>query len=114
MDTLELHEILGHIEVEHYEYHLGNMGDGWYIQIRYTEPDIHSGEMEDQHGRKWYISQYATRSEVVQTAFKALVTSLEHQAREHFLYRGERVFGPHFDVDALHTLCQTTKESVRS
>ena len=51
--------------------------------------------------RKWRLSQYMTSSEVVQTAFKAVVTSAEHQAREFFTYCGRAVYGPHLDVDAL-------------
>lgn len=40
------------------------------------------------NGRKWRISQYATKSEVVQTIFKAYLTWLEHEARETFTYKG--------------------------
>ena len=42
-----------------------------------------------------------TPSELVQTALKCVLTSLEHEAREHFTYRGAAIFGPHFDVEAL-------------
>jgi hypothetical protein len=47
----------------------------------------------------------ATRSEIVQTCIKLVMTSMEHRAREGFTYRGKRVFGPHFDVDAIWQLC---------
>ena len=56
-----------------------------------------------QHGRKWRLSPWMTKSEIVQTAFAAVLAAVEHEAREHFLYRGQPVFGPHFDVDALWT-----------
>jgi hypothetical protein len=45
-----------------------------------------------------------TRSEVVQTALKAVLSAEEHEARERFLYKGKAVFGPHFDVDVLHSI----------
>ena len=66
--------------------HMGD--DGFYIQLRYTEPDIETGQPELQHARKWYISSYATKSEVVQTVLKACLTSAEHMIREHFKYKG--------------------------
>lgn len=52
-------------------------------------------------GRKWYISPHSTRSEVVQTAFKAVVTALEHEAREAFRFRDVAVLDPHIDLDNL-------------
>jgi hypothetical protein len=44
---------------------------------------------------------------------KCLLTSAEHRIREHFLYRGERVFGPHYDVDALVELCRAKRFDYR-
>lgn len=52
-------------------------------------------------GRKWMLSGFMTDGEVVQTAFKAVLTALEHEARELFLYRGVSVFDPHYDIDKL-------------
>lgn len=54
--------------------------------------------------RKWRLSHVMAKSEFVQTAMKLVLTALEHEARERFLYRGQAVFGPHFDVEALHEL----------
>jgi hypothetical protein len=50
----------------------------------------------------------------VQTAFKCVLTSIEHEAREQFTYSGARVFGPHFDVDALAQLCVSGSMDVRA
>jgi len=85
-------------------YPLADGSDNLFIQLRYVEADIITGDPADQHGRKWYISSHSTKSEVVQTILKACLTSAEHMIREHFMYRGARVFGPHFDVDQLVTL----------
>ena len=52
-------------------------------------------------GRKWFLSPYMTESEVVGTAFKAVLTAEEHEAREKFKWRGRSVFGPHIDVESL-------------
>jgi hypothetical protein len=46
------------------------------------------------------------RSEIVSTAFKCVLTSAEHRCREHFSYKGERIYGPHYDVDALVEVCR--------
>jgi hypothetical protein len=55
-------------------------------------------------GRKWFLSEHMTRSEIVGTAFKAVLTAMEHETREQFTYRGQAVFGPHIDVDRLALL----------
>lgn len=52
-------------------------------------------------GRKWYLSEHMTRSEIVQTAFKAVLTALEHEARENFKFRDVPVLDPHLDLDNL-------------
>ena len=55
-------------------------------------------------GRKWRLSEHMTTSEIVQTAFAAALHFEEHELRENFSYRGQAVFGPHFDVDDLVAL----------
>lgn len=51
-----------------------------------------------------------TRSEVVQTALKAVLAAVEHEAREFFTYNGRAIFGPHYDVDALWKIANQTDE----
>jgi len=46
-------------------------------------------------GRRWLIETDATEADVVRTAMKALLTVVEHEAREQFTYKGECVFDPH-------------------
>jgi hypothetical protein len=84
-----------------YRFHVGRMGGGWYLQVRYFDEDADTGKAEPQHGRKWYVSRHATDGEVVQTALKAILTSLEHFAREHFRFDGQPIYGPHFELAAL-------------
>ena len=73
----------------------GVPGDWWIQLIDYNLPS------EFNTGRKWRMSVYMCKSEVVGTAFAAYMAWVEHEAREAFRYRGEHVFGPHFDVDVL-------------
>jgi hypothetical protein len=39
-----------------------------------------------------------TETEIVETAFKACRVSTEHVVKEHFRYKGRRIYSPHFDV----------------
>lgn len=65
------------------------------------------------NGRKWRLSEFMTKSEVVQTVFMAYLAWIEHEARELFLYKGEPIFSPHYDVDALVGLCKAKEFDVR-
>lgn len=84
-----------------------------YLKGSYIDRDIVTGQHEWQHTRKWLLSLHMTKSEIVQTCFKLVMTSMEHRAREGFTYRGKRVFGPHFDVDALFQICADKRFDVR-
>lgn len=66
--------------------------------------DNTTGELMIWRGHKWWLSRHSTNSEVVQTAFKAVLTALEHEARERFLYRGHAVLHGHYDLEQLATL----------
>ncbi len=61
-------------------------------------------------GRHWRLSEHMTDGELVQTAFKAIMTALEHEARERFTYKGKAIFGPHLDVDKLVEIAGETVE----
>lgn len=76
-----------------------------YLQGTYEEADTLTGKMETQRTRRWFLSPEMTKSEIVQTVFKCVLTSMEHRTREHFTYRLKAVFGPHFNVEHLWELC---------
>ena len=61
--------------------------------------------VQKQKGRKWFLSKYMTKSELVQTAFKAVLTYEEHEVRESFKYKDQAIYGPHFNVDVLAQVC---------
>jgi len=71
---------------------------GFNIWINAMEKCTFTGEQAMQEGRKWFVSTHCTPSDVVRTAFKAVSTWAEHEAREEFKYKGVRVFGPHYDL----------------
>lgn len=116
MTLYEMQEIVGNISYPEYTFIVGTKGttptessDGYsngaelvpYLQACYEEPDIVTGKPATQCTRKWLLSFHMVPSEITQTALKLLLTSMEHRVREHFKYKGERVYGPHFDVEAL-------------
>jgi ribose-phosphate pyrophosphokinase len=103
-----LKDTLTYVKFPNFTYDVLQSSRGeYYLQGRYEEEDTVTGKMEMQYTRKWLLSPEMTRSEVVQTAFKCILTSMEHRAREWFTYRGRSIFGPHFDVDKLHGICES-------
>jgi hypothetical protein len=40
-------------------------------------------------------------NEIVTTAFKAVMTAMEHEVRESFKYRDVAIYNPHLDPDSL-------------
>lgn len=88
---------------------LWNKRGQMYLQGAYFEDDTVTKEPKRQQTRKWILSENMTKSEIVQTVFKLAITSMEHRTREHFLYKGQRVFSPHYDIDALVELCRNNQ-----
>lgn len=77
------------------------------LVLRVTDPagtDNVTGKAMPWSGRKWLLSQHMTDGEIVQTAFLAAMTAVEHEMRETFLYRGQAVFDPHYDIEKLVAL----------
>lgn len=87
--------------------------DHFFLQVTYKEKDINTGKMEKQGGRKWLISPFMTDTEIVETAFTACVRSMLHVTKEHFKYKGERVYSPHFDVEARFNMCRRKEYETR-
>lgn len=100
----EVKAIVGEIQFMDRSFRVLEKGDGFLLQIVYLESDVETGLQEWQHARKWYVSSFSTKSEIVRTAYKACKTSMEHVVDEHFLYKGKRIYSPHYDVDALAEL----------
>lgn len=94
--------ILSNVDYKDWHFHVAALGDAFYLQVQFLAPDNDDPrKAEVQHGRKWYISCHMTKSELVQTAFSAVKFAEEHEMRELFKYKGQRVFGPHFDIEGL-------------
>lgn len=74
---------------------------GFLIWVEFVAKDFKTNQQTVVTGRKWYLSRWATKSEVVQTCLLAVLVAIEHEVREEFSYQDKSIFGPHFDVDAL-------------
>lgn len=99
------------VDFPEYNFEVSEGHGGVYLRATYVERDTYSRIPEVQYTRKWTLHPEMTESEVVQTAFKCAITSMEHRVRESFKYCGARVFSPHFDVQDLVRLCQDGREN---
>lgn len=87
--------------------------EDWLIEVRMdgTRPylqvhvlngkDSETGLPMEWTGRKWMLSPHMCKNEIITTAFKAVMTAMEHEVRESFRYKGAAIFNPHMDPDAL-------------
>lgn len=82
-------------------FEVGGSPTAQWLQVRISVSDSETGAETVFQGRKWLLSAHMTRSEVVQTALKAVLAAVEHEARENFRYKGRAIYGPHFDCEAL-------------
>jgi hypothetical protein len=73
----------------------------FYFQIMCYRRDTITGDMGWGYGGKAYLSPHATDSELIQTIFGLYKAYWEHEARETFIWRGRRPFGPHIATEAL-------------
>lgn len=74
----------------------------FYLQVVFFGKDARSGGSRvEQRCRKWQLSPYMTDTEVVVTAFKAVLAAEEHECREKFKYKDQPIFSPHLDVNCL-------------
>jgi hypothetical protein len=101
MKLYEIQDLMRTIRYEHWQFHILDDNGRMFLQIKFWDVDNDTGKLELQSCRKWMLSEHMTKSEVVLTAWKAVQAAVEHEAREKFLYKGRRVFGPHIDLDAM-------------
>jgi hypothetical protein len=79
----------------------GRAENEFYVQIKCWREDTITGEMGFGFGGKAWPSVHASDSEIVQMIFGLYKSYWEHEARETFVWRGRRPFGPHISTEAL-------------
>ncbi len=106
-DNIE--EILSEVTYLDWWFEVGHFAEKLTLGAMYIQVQFRDEDLQLQHGRKWFVSQHSTKDEVVQTALKAVLTSIEHEAREAFLYKGFPIFGPHHSLDDLVNIQQSKR-----
>lgn len=89
-----------------YEFVVGGDDQHPYLQVQHTGACNVTGEPMTWRGRKWMLSRHMVKQEIVQTAFLAVMTAIEHETREQFTYKGIAIYGPHFSADILWSMAQ--------
>lgn len=94
---------------------LDKKGNEYFLlQVQYQEEDVDNpGQVMLQRARKWYLSPYSTETEIVETVFAACKRSMDHVLKEHFLYRGQRIYSPHIDINARLKMIQENEFDAR-
>lgn len=113
MNVDQFRELLSKVKYKDWQFTVGEDGDRPYLQLKFAACDSKTGEETHWSARKWFLSPHMTPSEVIQTAFKAVLTAEEHEAREQFQYRCRAIFGPHFNVDKLWEVADGSHEQTR-
>lgn len=105
-------DVLEKVEYPGMRFLIGRAGAASYLQVKFDTTDTATGEEAVHKGRKWLLSVHMTETEIVQTALKAILTIVEHEARERFLYCGEAVYDPHCKIeDLLHFRRTSVRDS---
>lgn len=114
MTTDQIRSVVANIAYPGFDFRVKQEGDRSYLQISCEDKCNQTGEHYVWSGRKWFLSQYMTRSELVNTALKATLTAVEHEAREKFTYKGVTIYDPHLDVDELVEFRQQKATATRA
>ena len=93
-----LNAILERTQVKGIQFVAEALADKFTIQVRQVVENTQTGQWEEMQGRRWLIEPEATESEIVRTLLKATLTWEEHEIRERFLFDGNPVFHPHFQI----------------
>jgi len=98
-NLVRLMTVASRIQYKGVEFVIENREHGLCLRVNCPDGvDSKTGEKYPWLGRPWPISLNTTNGDLVQTAFKALLTAAEHELREGFTFQGETVCDPHRDM----------------
>jgi hypothetical protein len=98
----EIRDIINDIQYLDWEIKLRFDGDRPYLQVFGHGPNPQNNmKNEAWCGRKWFVSYFMCKNEVIRTAYKAIECAVAHEMNENFLYKGLPVFTPHMDYDKI-------------
>lgn len=102
--TLEhLKSITDKVQFRDWELNVYEISEGFILQWRFWERDNtnpNDTKLYLQGCRKWYISTWATDSEIINTAYLAAQQAMIHEFMEQFLYDGLILRDPHKSATA--------------
>jgi hypothetical protein len=98
---MRLQDVIDRCAYPGFRYLIEPNGNRFVLRVEFAANDVATGVPTVWKGRKWTLSPHMTDGEIVQTAWLATMTAIEHEARERFTYRGVSVFDPHYDIEKL-------------
>lgn len=72
-----------------------------FLQIVFDSPCTKTNEVQEWHGRKWYLSEHMPSDEVIKTAYAAFKMCVEHEVMKSFKVDGIILFNPHVNFEEL-------------
>ncbi|HUU86561.1 MAG TPA: hypothetical protein VMX17_02260 [Candidatus Glassbacteria bacterium] len=72
-----------------------------FLQVVFSSPCTKDGDIQEWHGRKWYLSEFMPTDEIVKTAYGAFKMAVEHEVMESFKVDGIILFNPHINFEEL-------------
>lgn len=102
--TLEkLESVVNKVSYKDWELRVYEISEGFILQWRFWETDNTNPDDKNlylQGCRKWYISSWATDSEIINTAYLAAQQATIHEFMEQFKYEGHILRDPHKSATA--------------
>jgi hypothetical protein len=95
------------VQYKNWEFHIKSKNGVTFLQIQFDAPDNFSGKLEKQYCRKWQLSEWMTKTELVRTAFLAVLQAERHESEEAFKYKGQAIFNSHLSADALAEIAKS-------
>lgn len=94
-----------YVKYKDWEFYIGRKGEAIYLQVKFRAADNYNPAItEIQYCRKWQLSTWMTKTELVQTAWAAIQRAVLHEAAEQFLYNGADIFNTHMSVEQLYIM----------
>ena len=102
LSNKDIESILSQISIGDLKLNLRYDGKRPYLQVACNNgTDTKTGNPASWTGRKWMLSRFMCRTEIVRTAYKAYMAAIKHEAQEIFKYKNAAIYSPHFNVEVL-------------
>ncbi len=96
-----IQEVLSHVRYKGWSLKIAPMGLGascFRLWVELPTHCVNTGMPALLMSGEVVVNGTASEDEILRTCLKQILSTEEHEAREHFLYKGVRVFDPHRPV----------------